>query len=107
MPPVGSRPSLALFAIARSVARSQPTAFIITGAAVAGFASARFLKSSGAPLEQCTLGPSNLQKTTGAISLYGQRSLITLDGSRCCDLSTYEVLKFPDDLGSQTASFGK
>jgi hypothetical protein len=58
--------------------------------------------------DQCTLGPSNSQKTTGSIGLYVQRSLMTLDGGRCCDLSTFdEVSKFPDNLGSQSASFGK
>jgi hypothetical protein len=49
---------------------------------------------------------SALQRTTGAIGLYGQRTLTTLAGGYCCDLSTYELLKFPDNLGSQTASFG-
>jgi hypothetical protein len=57
--------------------------------------------------DQCTLGPSNLQKTTGAIGLYGQRALMMLDGGRCCDLTTCEVLKFPDNLGNQTATLGK
>ena len=52
-------------------------------------------------------GTRNLQRRSGVIGLAGQRTLIVLDGGRCCDLSTYKVSKLPDELGAQAGTFGK